>query len=423
VSTTEERGAGHAAETTAGTFPAPPPRHPGEAPKRVHFPSFDGLRAIAALGVVLVHVSLISGVVVRKPHSWGPYLARADAGVVIFFAISGFLLYRPFVAARIEGRDTMSAGRFFKRRALRILPAYWVVLTIVAFAMREPGFEHGQSVPLHYLLLHVYVRPNVTGGPVQQSWSLATEATFYLFLPLYVFAIGKLRARVQRPMRVEVLGVAALIVGSVALKWGCLLGGVDATRYGQMGTWLPFRLDQFGIGMALAIASAHLAHRGRRAPLGLGRRFAPAVCWALAAVAYWFVSTQCDMPLSPLNSSRQAFVQQLLYTVFALFMVLPAVFGPQTVGAVRRFLRNRVVAWLGLISYGIYIWHEAFLGLWFSITGDRDFVAPFWQLLVFDVVLTVIASALTYYLVERPFLRLKNRPILAALRLRGAAPV
>ena len=105
-----------------------------------YFPAMDGYRAVAALAVLLAHVALLSGIV-RTNTTFGPYLARADVGVSVFFLLSGFLLYRPFVAARLAGRPSGSLGGYVRRRALRIIPAYWFALTIVAFVLEGPGLR------------------------------------------------------------------------------------------------------------------------------------------------------------------------------------------------------------------------------------------------------------------------------------------
>ncbi|MEY2447003.1 MAG: hypothetical protein QOH79_479, partial [Acidimicrobiaceae bacterium] len=106
---------------------------------RERFPCFDGLRAIAAGAVVLLHVSLISGFTLRESDTVGPYFARGEAGVYLFFLISGYLLYRPFVAARFDQAPGPGLRSYARRRALRILPAYWVALTVLAviFDVRE----------------------------------------------------------------------------------------------------------------------------------------------------------------------------------------------------------------------------------------------------------------------------------------------
>src|SRR5215212_6043566 len=95
------------------------------------FPLFDSLRAIAALSVVAFHAAFFAGMFTSE-SPLRPYLVRMDVGVSVFFLISGFLLYRPFVRARLGGEGTPHVGGYAWRRFLRIVPAYWVALTIVA---------------------------------------------------------------------------------------------------------------------------------------------------------------------------------------------------------------------------------------------------------------------------------------------------
>ena len=230
-----------------------------------YFPAMDGYRAVAALAVLLAHVALLSGIV-RTNTAFGPYLARADVGVSVFFLLSGFLLYRPFVAARLAGRPSGSLGGYVRRRALRILPAYWFALTIVAFVLKAPGFESPHSIPAHYLLLHPYDVDQVTGGPIQQSWTLATEVAFYVFLPVWAWLLARRDRTPSRQIRVEVIGLVALWSAAIGLKLAVVIQGTDTERFGLYGTWLPFRLDEFALGMGLAVASAWITHRERPAP-------------------------------------------------------------------------------------------------------------------------------------------------------------
>ena len=103
---------------------APPPGNP-------RFPLFDSLRAIAALSVLTFHVAAIAGALERGFA--GDVLAMLSRGVILFFVISGFLLYRPFVAARApRAGPRPSTARYARRRVLRIVPAYWVALTVLA---------------------------------------------------------------------------------------------------------------------------------------------------------------------------------------------------------------------------------------------------------------------------------------------------
>src|ERR1700691_422377 len=100
--------------------PLPAPEAVDETTRPRHFPCFDGLRAIAAILVVLVHTSFASGFTVRSAA--GIYTARLEVGVSVFFLISGFLLYRPFAASHIAGGAPPAIGKFWVRRFLRIMP-------------------------------------------------------------------------------------------------------------------------------------------------------------------------------------------------------------------------------------------------------------------------------------------------------------
>src|SRR5215831_326317 len=94
-----------------------------------HQGPLDGLRAAAAAAVLLTHVGGLTGYTVTgTPVSW--VLSRGDVGVPIFFTLSGLLLYRPWAAAALTGSQTVPLGTYLRRRALRILPAYWAVVTV-----------------------------------------------------------------------------------------------------------------------------------------------------------------------------------------------------------------------------------------------------------------------------------------------------
>ena len=109
--------------------------------------------------------------------------------------------------------------------------------------------------------------------------------------------------------------------------------------------------------------------------------------------------------ISPdLNIARQA-----LYAVFAFFLLAPAVFGAQERGLIRWLLRNRVVAATGIVSYGIYLWHQAWVTMFLRWTHDALFTVPFWEVFVVVLALAVAAASGSYLLFERPILRLKNR--------------
>jgi peptidoglycan/LPS O-acetylase OafA/YrhL len=386
------------------------PAHPADAgvpvvANRAHFPCADGLRAIAAVMVIFTHVA-------DATHSYdstflGAFFARMDAGVAVFFVLSGFLLYRPFVVAHFADSPHPRLLPFWWRRFLRIVPAYWLVLTffILTGTIRIPGWGH---IAYLYGFGQIYSSAHVLDGLVQ-AWTLCVEITFYLFLPLFAIGLRWLAARATKKLRVELLAVALLWVIGVTTHT-LLLATHDAPTPATL--WLPSQIDLFALGMLLAVVSAWSVQRGAvpRAAAAAGRH--PWWCWIVAAAAFFTVSKVFDIPrgLAALTTGQEM-SRQLLYAATAFFLVLPAVFGPQDRGFVRKLLRNSVVAWLGLVSYGIYLWHKPILD---ELVARHDALgwvtsARFIAVFVVVAVLTLVASAISYYGLERPALRLKDR--------------
>ena len=129
---------------------------------RPRFPLFDSLRAIAALSIFGFHIAA-SQLALNDPDF--PWLGQLNVGVPIFFVVSGFLLYRPFVARRAQGRPAPSLGGYAIRRALRIIPAYWVALTVITVwlgLVAQLGGVAGTSAPVPNQLAVVQVQAGET---------------------------------------------------------------------------------------------------------------------------------------------------------------------------------------------------------------------------------------------------------------------
>jgi peptidoglycan/LPS O-acetylase OafA/YrhL len=372
------------------------------------------MRAIAALAVLVTHTAFLSGA--NAFGFYGAYTARLDVGVTIFFVISGFLLYRPFVAARIDGRPGPRVRDYARRRALRIFPAYWLALTLLSI---WPGLSgmFGDHSWAYYLLLQNYFSTWVIGG-IGTTWSLCIELSFYVLLPLLAWAAVRALPSATREQRVrgEVAMLAILGVGSIVLR--------TATTNTRWNNTLPGNFDWFALGMLLAVASAALVARPEPAPVRLLRRF-PFAAWALALAAFWAVSTQLNLEHGlrlPELTTGQNLGQHLLYGAVAFFLMLPAVFADDGGGLTRALLRNRALAWLGLISYGIFLWHQP---LAVQVGKAHHYgVLPQARMAYITVatfVLAVACAAASYYLLERPILRYKERPIARRHRRAAAA--
>jgi peptidoglycan/LPS O-acetylase OafA/YrhL len=372
---------------------APPPGNP-------RFPLFDGLRAIAAFSVLLYHTSAYSGA--HKQSVAGTVLARLNIGVVIFFVISGFLLYRPFVAARMDARAGPGAVAYARRRFLRIVPAYWVALTILAIYPGVRGLW-SDDWPILYGFGQVYSFDTVTEG-IGPAWTLSTEVAFYALLPVYAYAVGRaLRSR-PRAVRLELMLLGALALGSIAART-IAVGGSGS---GTLGLTLVGTFAWFAVGMALAVVSAAVAHGSMRAPA------VPALgAWAGALGLYLVLCYVLGAPKVSVFLERrthgEALFEFVMSGLVAGLIVLPAVFGGRREGAPRRLLAAPQMAWLGLISYGIYLWHEP-VARWLLARDvvDRFDFAPLVAMTLLAVAITVPIAAASYYLVERQALRFKE---------------
>ena len=411
-----ETGEQHLVNPHPGSDEAGPEIAPGQeapTPKRPpRFPAFDGLRAIAAITVVGVHTIFVSGYTTRHTQSWGRYTSRLEIGVAVFFLISGFLLYRPFTVSHFAKSERASSRAFWIRRLLRIVPAYWLALfvaTTVLHAGPSMGPGGWKAYAAHYLFLQIYFPSQDLHG-ITAAWSLCVEMSFYLFIPFYAWWIGRRRERysTRKMLQVEMIGVLVLI--AISLTWRTLLFAVigQGHPYARLATiWLPANIDMFALGMMLAILSAWFHHEDRE-PRFFSHPTFPWISWAMAGFCFWLVSN-LGLPVLPLYiASDIELLRQTLYELFAFFLLLPAVFGPQHKGLIRKGLQLWPVAALGVISYGIYLWHEIWIYELIKTSHFPLLASPIVPFFLATMVLTIASSSISYFGLEKPMLRLKN---------------
>ncbi len=216
-------------------------------------------------------MSFVSGLTPKNPSGVGMYTARLEIGVSVFFLISGFLLYRPFVVAHLAAAPKPRTGAFWLRRLLRIVPAYWLVL-FISTSLFHTGVGIGpggwKAYASHYLFLQIYFPSQDLKG-ISAAWSLCVEMTFYLFIPLYAALLGRGRARRSeaRTFRLELIGLGVLMAISFVWRFTVLQFQDHHSPYFRLATiWLPAYLDLFALGMGLAVVSAWMHHRGRETP-------------------------------------------------------------------------------------------------------------------------------------------------------------
>ena len=386
---------------------------------------FDGLRGIAVLGVLTYHVFEFSGHL--GLGITGRFAEVAVNGVLLFFAISGFLLYRPYVAAHVRGGPGPAPAAYARRRALRILPAYWTALTLLAIFPGIAGVFSGDWWR-YYGFLQLYSARTVGGG-IPVAWTLCVEVTFYIALPLWAFALGRLAygRRIRSPGRwiqVELGALAVVAAGGLAVQLAATRGRVGYL----VATSLAGECLWFAIGMAFAVLSVAVERDEvslQRAARSVGKH--ASACWVVAAAA--FAGLMALVPhgglfgLIAATRGEQPFGTSVariaLDAILVAMLVAPAVFGDPRQGAPRRLLGSRGVVWLGVISYSFYIWHLTIVELIATRGGGGAFSASGLNLLadvhvartlvlyVLSFAVTAAVASLSYRWVELPFLRRK----------------
>lgn len=357
----------------------------------------EGMRAIAASSIVVYHVWLY-GMASRHAVDFGAVsklFANLRAGVTLFFVLSGFLLFRPYVAAALRARPGPSLGHYLRNRALRILPAYWVILIAVAVLIERDLLRRPGQLTANLALAQNYVPEYIHGLGIVPAWSLAIEVTFYLVLPL----LGALAIRLASGRDGAAAAAFAPVVLMTALGIGSKVLGAAFLSGEALRVWnltLFTHADWFAAGMALAVLRV-LWEDGR---LTLPRR------WRPATVALAFLVALAGAGLYEAGTLSALENQTLMALACALVLALVVFAEPGSLFL--RLLECRAVFAAGLASYSLFLWHDPLLrgirdaGL--TLSGRSGFVVN----LLFLAVLSGVASFLTYRFVERPALARKR---------------
>ncbi len=352
--------------------------------------------------MLVFHVGVGAGVV-GPQRGAGPYLQHLNVGVSVFFVLSAFLLYRPWVAARLADRPGPAVGRYLWRRALRILPAYWVALTVATYVLDPRSLGSGFQTLLYYGLGQIYTAPTALGG-LAVAWSLCTEASFYVYLPIHAWVLRRWGGSFEAKLRLEYAACAVLYVASVAFKlW-------IRPDHGVTSTWLVSYLDTFALGMALAVATVAARQRERRGALSGLVADQPGRTLLAALVAY-LVLANSGLPAGLFDPVRDLdYVgRQCTLGVIAVLVVAVAVLTPPGSGRVVRALASTPAVWLGRISFGVFLWHGPIIDrLQTDLRPEGATTLPFFVLLASVLLCTLAVAQLSWTLLERPLLRFRS---------------
>ncbi|MCT7658858.1 acyltransferase family protein [Mycobacterium deserti] len=347
---------------------------------RSFLPAVEGMRACAAIGVVVTHVAFQTG---HSSGVMGRVFGRFDLAVAVFFALSGFLLWRGHAAAARGLRPIPPTGHYLRSRIVRIMPGYLVAVVVILTLLPEARADF--TVWLANLTLtQIYVPLTLTAG-LTQMWSLSVEVTFYLALPLLALLVRRV------PVRARIAVIMAAAVAS--LFWVNIPFDPDSGH--NLWNWPPAFFSWFAAGMVLAELTVM--------PVGWPHRLARRrILMALLAVAAFAVAAS---PLAgreglQFGTISQVTIKTAMGAIVAAALLAPLVLDrPDTP---HRFLGSAPMVTLGRWSYGLFVWHLAALAMVFPMIGEFPFNGHMPVVLLLTVVFGFAIAAVSYALVESP---------------------
>jgi peptidoglycan/LPS O-acetylase OafA/YrhL len=342
-------------------------------------PALDGVRGIAILLVLTGHFIGLGGLGV--------------AGVSLFFVLSGFLITRLLVA-EVETRGRLHFGRFYWRRACRIIPAYMLWVGVTWFILGNPASAGDRSALVGLMTYtYNYVTPTAYGfnSIIHPAWSLSVEEQFYLLWPLALTLLTLAHAK-----------RGLLLLFGAAVAWRAI--AVLFLHLPQ--TYLDWAFETNACTLAAGCWLALYTMDGGK--LWWLRFTRPRQLTILAGIA---LSSLC---LSlPATANSAAWAVPLSALVMFLVVSIALQEGPQ------ELLAHPLLRWIGAISYPLYLWH-----LWGLAIGER-LPLPHWLQLLAALAACVILASASYYLLELPILRwrdLSRRDSAQPSSLEPAAP-
>jgi peptidoglycan/LPS O-acetylase OafA/YrhL len=332
-------------------------------------PSLDGIRAVAIASVIVLHLT----------QRYGKMLLVPD-GVGLFFVLSGYLITFLLLREKVS-KGRVNLAEFYLRRTFRILPPMYAYVLFLIVYTAVMGIPLAWSSVLASVLFLQNVSPYPGSVLLEHTWSLAIEEQFYIVWPMLMLGSYKVWGR-----RGAMFAALGMIVGAPLFR---VAFGVVHSPYlhSHVFGFMPSRMDSLGVGCFLALADGTALFERIYAKVSS--------LWWVAALSFC-VGTPLLLWRSPQISHA---VGLSLDAAMMGFFILWAARNPETV--VGRFLNNRVVAEVGVLSYSIYLWQTFFIH---PDTGVR-----YLNQMPLGLFCIVIAALLSRVLVEKPFFAIRDR--------------
>lgn len=373
--------------------------------ERRYVESLTGLRGVAALFVFIFHYGSLNpgirldltvpviGTALQFPLGFG------FAGVDLFFVLSGFLLALPFARGALTGRKHPSLVRYYKRRLMRVFPAYYAQLFIILAT--GAWFVTWRPLDGLSLLAHLAMFFNMGWDQVRPMvglwWTLPVEFLFYLVLPAAALFL--------QPRRWIVFLPACILLSILYRYWSAAhLGTVTPAGVFLLASQLPGSLPEFMLGASAALVVQWFEVKTWRKPPSWLLEVLFLVGVVLTVMWLWNV-------LLPNVSSYWRGHWSMLIAPSVLgvplsLMVISLYWGSR-IG--RILFANPVIYYLGLVSYSLYLWHFVVLQQIPVVLGEADASLVGLPRFLVSSLLVVLVSSASYFLFERPFFRLRQK--------------
>jgi len=322
-------------------------------------------------------------------------LGFGSVGVTLFFVLSGFLLTLPFAGAALTNAPPPALGSYYKRRLLRVFPAYYAQLIIIL--MFGAWFVTWKPLDGMSLLAHMGMFFNVGPNPVRPIvgiwWTLPVELSFYLLLPFLALFL--------RPAKWLMLLVFCIFISVIYRIWSAdHFAGGHADAVYLAAVHLPGSLPEFLLGATAALLVQWFNVHGIKKP-------SPAVLDGLffaGVILVYFWHWEVLLPNADTYwSGHWSMLLAPVALGLPLSMMITGLYWGSRVG--RLLFANPVVYFLGLISYSIYLWHFVLMQQAAVIFGEALSNLPQIYRFLFSFGLVILVSTLSYYVFERPFFR------------------
>ncbi|MFO0558705.1 MAG: acyltransferase [Polyangiales bacterium] len=368
------------------------------------FPELHGLRALAILSVLQVHVSVVlSRGRMMTPGRLFWFSSSVWFGMDLFFVLSGFLIGSMLISEGSKG--WRGIGRFYARRSFRIIPLYYFVL-IALWRIEKPTYAFKALIP-EFLYVAPYTRPDIGNAVMPYAWSLCVEEHFYLAVPLLVALLRRLPSHRSRVLTLGALWLSGALTRHL-LVWLWKLPWNAEYMFRFIYVMTHGRYDTLIAGVLLAYVVHHFGDRLREV---FARAWARWLCYAFAGLCLWSLfPPHPTLPHTHWNLWAWGTITSLMYAA----VLLPLLHSPK--GAwLPSFMGARLWLPIATLGYGVYLVHiplmdhivkVAMVGFFFSRWPEW----ALWSLAL--LLLSLLSWTLAYVLhvvVEKPALWLRDR--------------